>query len=84
MAVAYRLMGAMGREAGLGLKAPGTGRSPLHHAAAGGDPELVTMLLRAGYDPENSDTNGSTPLHVAGEAGHGQVVEAILRFVPQT
>ena len=83
MAVAYRLMGAMGREAGLGLRARGTGWSPLHHAAKVGDPEVVTLLLRAGYSASDRGLEGETPLHVAAEAGNKEALKAMLKHVPR-
>lgn len=41
------------------------GRSPLHHAAQRGDTTMVGDLLAAGADPNRSDAQGHTPLHLA-------------------
>lgn len=43
----------------------GGGRTPLHLAAAGGDPSVVTLLLEAGADLEARDHGEATPLHLA-------------------
>jgi ankyrin repeat protein len=42
------------------------GRTPLHWAAVGGDPELVRLLLDAGADPSIEDGWGRRPLEAAG------------------
>lgn len=39
------------------------GRTPLHTAAAWGNPEACRALLRAGADPTKPDYHGNTPLH---------------------
>ena len=42
----------------------------LHAAAAGGDPELIALLLEAGADVDRHDPDtGRTPLHAAVDAG---------------
>jgi ankyrin repeat protein len=38
-------------------------RTPVSWAAAGGDPEIIRLLLRAGADPNTRDHFGGTPLH---------------------
>ena len=46
----------------------------LHHAVAGGNVDIVNMLLRTGHAFPDADTsrNRITPLHVA--AKHGRLV----------
>lgn len=41
------------------------GRSPLHHAANTGLPEIVKLLLKYRADPFNVDKNGQTPFDIA-------------------
>ncbi|MBE7506213.1 MAG: ankyrin repeat domain-containing protein [Planctomycetia bacterium] len=51
--------------------------SPLHLAAATGDPGEVRKLLHAGSDVNSRDYNNRTPLHIA--AAHGNT--AALRLL---
>lgn len=41
--------------------------NPLHHAALENHSNVVPFLLNAGYDVDEQDLNGATPLHVAAE-----------------
>ena len=54
----------------------------LHHAAALAESSfsaaLVEGLLKRGADPHMRDTIGSTPLHIACDAGNIAVVELLL------
>lgn len=55
------------------------GRTPLHTAAAHGNPEIVLILLCNGVDIEaQDDKNGKTPLHLAAEHGQVEAVEVLL------
>lgn len=54
---------------------------PLHHAANYGNTGVVRVLLARGADPEARDDGGRTPLRLAKEKGHIEVVE-ILRAPP--
>ena len=56
-----------------------TGESPLHHAAAGGQIEIVTLLLQAGARPDTADHRGFPPLVEAARNGHAEVVRALLK-----
>ena len=57
--------------------AQGDGMTALHWAAEVGDVEMVGMLLDAGAKLEGVTRIGDyTPLHIASEAGHGEVVRA--------
>lgn len=40
--------------------------TPLHYAVFGGNPDIVQALIDRGADPNLADTNGITPLHLAG------------------
>jgi glutaminase len=56
---------------------PGTadydGRTPLHLAAAEGQPEVVRYLLAAGAGPQPVDRWGGTPLSDAKAGGHTEI-----------
>src|SRR6266851_8618446 len=43
------------------------GLTPLHHAAFGGNVNVVELLLRMGADVNATSAHGSTPLHMAVE-----------------
>ena len=51
------------------------GATALHIAAAGGDLEIVRLLVTHGADPAARDRNGSIPAEIARSAGHGVVTE---------
>ena len=52
--------------------------SLLFHAAAGGNTEVVSLLLEAGVDKEDGSCDGKPPLWGAAEAGHVDVVRLLL------
>lgn len=54
------------------------GRTPLHQAAAGGDPSVVALLLEAGADLEARDNGEATPLHWAATSGSRDNVTTLL------
>ena len=54
------------------------GFAPLHAAAAGGDRELVALLLESGADPAPRSDDGRTPAALARERGHREL-EGLLR-----
>ena len=66
------------------------GRSPLHYAALDGDADRVTQLIAAGWDVNQSDVDGFTPLHFASQShaleatnvllDHGAHLDAVNRF----
>lgn len=55
------------------------GRRPLHEASRLGRVAMVTLLLQAGAHPDPRSHYGLTPLALAAQGGHRQVVEALLR-----
>ncbi len=55
------------------------GYTPLHHATLSGDSDTVTLLLRAGADPDVRDCNsGFTPLHLATRSGQLDVARTLV------
>ncbi len=54
------------------------GRADLHYAALDGDERLVSRLLDAGADPDQSDVNGFTPLHFASQSYEPAIVRLLV------
>lgn len=54
------------------------GWTPLHYAAAGPEPAVVTLLLDRGADIEAASPNGTTPLMMAARYGAQGAAEALL------
>jgi ankyrin repeat protein len=55
-----------------------TGATPLHFAASIGNLAMVKELLQAGADKDAGDNHGRSPLFMAAEGNHQQVVEVLL------
>lgn len=56
------------------------GNTPLHTAVASQWREGVAMLLEAGADTCQKNSNGATALHLAAESGNPDVLEEILNI----
>jgi len=54
------------------------GRTLLHLAAFGGDPEIAQLLLHAGADVDARDGDSRTPLHCAALAGETDTAKVLL------
>ncbi len=55
-----------------------TGATPLHYAAAGGNEQEVSSLLKAGANVNAKDEDGWTPLHFAAQSKSAGVAELLL------
>lgn len=56
----------------------GSGRTPLHHAAAAGQADAVAELLRLGASVYKVDAKGRTPLHAAALGRHDAVFNTLV------
>ena len=61
-----------------GARVDQPGWSPLHYAATGPQPKIVSLLLARGADPEAKSPNGSTPLMMAARYGAEASVNLLL------
>ncbi|KAJ4844883.1 hypothetical protein Tsubulata_016454 [Turnera subulata] len=52
----------------------------LHRAARRGDLDLASMLIRRGYDVNNLDNDGYTPLMLAAKEGNGRMCELLISY----
>ena len=59
------------------------GRSALHYAALGNDPDAALKRLEAGDDPDLKDVGGFTPLHFAAQEWAADVAELLLNHGAQ-
>ena len=59
------------------VKETGTGRTPLHLAAASGDIETVSVLLEHVFI-NSLDEDRRSPLHLAARAGNTEVVKKLI------
>ena len=65
--------------AGIAQLRRGRGGTPLHTAVlAGAHADAARALLAHGADVDATDDEGSTPLHLAAQAGHLGMIEALL------
>ena len=54
------------------------GYSPLHYAALVGDVKICCLLMEKGANIASRNISGETPLLVAAEQGHADVINALL------
>ena len=70
---------AFAREFGADIGAKdNNGYTPLHHAAWGGDVEMIRVLGEFGADVEATLGNGRTPLHIAAQHGYHQAARVLI------
>jgi len=65
-----------------------SGEDPLHenkegdqlltHAASGGDPDLVKLMLSLGCDPNHRNIHQRTPIHHAARSGHLEAIDILI------
>ena len=67
-----------GRAAGAQHEYLARGVTPLHEAAANGNPAITARLLEAGADVDAYANGGRTPLHVAAAENANPAVAAVL------
>lgn len=68
----------LGAGADLNLRCTSDGSSLLHHAAGGGNAEIVSVALRHGADVDALDRRGRSPLAWAAKKGRVLAVECLL------
>jgi ankyrin repeat protein len=52
--------------------------TPLHYAAAEGNAQIVTHLIRKKNDPNVENSMGVTPLMLAASRGHGSTIQSLV------
>ncbi|KAH3758012.1 cytohesin 1 [Pelomyxa schiedti] len=60
-------------------KADQLGRTPMHHAAASGSRECLSVLMGNGGDPNAIDSRGFSVLHYAVDGGFEEIVELLIK-----
>ncbi|XP_050400941.2 ankyrin-1 [Patella vulgata] len=60
-----------------------TKKTTLHLAAQNGKMEVCSTLLKMKADPNATDDRGQTPLHLAAEYDHSDVVKLFLKYRPE-
>jgi ankyrin repeat protein len=58
-------------------------RTPLHYAARNGAVDIVKEMLERGADPTIRDHKGKTPLDLAREEGHDEIVQILTSHIQQ-
>lgn len=56
------------------------GRTLLYFAARNGDTEAARQLLKGGCNPKLSDVNRNTPLHIATDGGHLEIIQLLIEY----
>jgi 26S proteasome non-ATPase regulatory subunit 10 len=51
----------------------------MHRAASQGQDAIITLLIEWGGDPDSSDNDNNTPLHLACQSGHAESVALLLQ-----
>lgn len=64
------------------IDGPEGGWTPLHYAAYKNLPHVARVLLERGADPNAKQSDGKTPLEMAKEKGHAEVVELLEEVGP--
>lgn len=56
------------------------GTTPLHHAAYNNSKGIAEVILKAGIGPDSRNKVDRTPLHVAAQLAHMDIVRLLLAF----
>lgn len=59
------------------------GNTGLHYAAAGGHNEIVRLLLAGGFSPAVANKNGKSPIGLAHEMSHNDIVDQMKQVLKQ-
>ncbi len=73
--VAVEILIAAGADLSHQASVRNRGWAPIHYAARGGYTKIVNLFINAGVDKEVKTMFGLTPLHIACEFGHLEVVQ---------
>jgi ankyrin repeat protein len=76
VAVAELLI-AKGADVNTKVQAEGVAGTPLHEAAYHGNVDLAQLLITKGAEINAKDQNGNTPLDIAAQNGHKDIVELL-------
>ncbi|XP_050416528.1 ankyrin repeat domain-containing protein 10 isoform X1 [Patella vulgata] len=78
LACLRKLIGELNSVSACNLSTKGSGETPVHVAALGGQPNCLLWLLQAGGYLETQDYLGDTPIHKAARAGSMECISLLV------